>query len=95
MARLLDILLSDALRDEIPEATAFAEMCKAAESCERRFDKDTPFHDLADFYSSGSSGTWEGRLTADDVQDYAVRTAGVLLTPKDVAWLHWVDRRTP
>jgi hypothetical protein len=80
LARLLDIPLSDALRDNIAEDQFL----------------DAPVtHDLADFYSSGSSGTWEGRLTADDVQDYAVRMAGVLLTPKDVAWLDWGDSRTP
>lgn len=61
---------------------------------ERRFHKDTPFHDLADFYNSGSSDKWEGRLTATDMDDYAARIAG-LLPLDDVAWLNSGDRRAP
>ena len=94
LAGLLNIPLSDAVRDEITEATTFSTMRKAVEASERRFHKDTPFHDLADFYNSGSSGKWDERLTESDMQDYAERIAA-LLPPEDVAWLNWGDLRAP
>ncbi|MDG4647859.1 sulfotransferase domain-containing protein [Roseibacterium sp. SDUM158017] len=94
LAGLLGIDLPDALRDEIAGATTFATMRKAVETSERRFQEDGPFHDLADFYNSGSSGKWEGRLTAAEMDDYAARIGG-MLPPDDVAWLNWGDRRAP
>lgn len=42
-----------------------------------------------------TDGGTDDLTVASTVQHYAVRMAGVLLTPKDVAWLDWVDRRTP
>ena len=94
LADLLDIPLSDALRDEIAGATTFSSMRKAMETSERRFHEDTPFHDLADFYHSASSGKWLGRLTTEDMDDYAARI-GDMLPAEDVAWLNWGDRREP
>jgi len=94
LAGLLGIPLSDAVRDEITEATTFATMRNAVETSERRFHEDTPFHDLADFYNSGSSGKWEGRLTAADMDAYTARMAE-LLPSDDAAWLNWGDRRAP
>ncbi len=94
LAGLLGIPLDPPLCAEIVEATSFASMRKASESSERRFHKDTPMHDLADFYASGSSGKWEGRLTQDDMAAYDARMAE-LFAPDDIAWLNWGDRRAP
>lgn len=94
LAHLLDIPLHEQLRDEIAEATTFGAMRKAVETSERRFHDDTPFRDLAEFYNSGSSGKWEGRLTEADMQDYRARIAA-LLPADDIAWLNWGDRRAP
>ncbi len=49
LAGLLDIPLTDALRDESARARTFTSMRKAMETSERRFHKNTPFQDLADF----------------------------------------------
>lgn len=94
LATLLGLPLTDALREEIAEATSFGAMRKAVATSERRFHADTPFHDLADFFSSGSSGKWEGRLTGDDMEAYADRLAA-LLPEADAAWLNWGDRGAP
>ena len=88
LAGILDIPAPPSLVDEIAEATSFSSMRKASENSERRFHKDTPFHDLADFYASGTSGKWHGRLTERDMADYSARFAE-LLPPEDVAWLEW------
>ena len=82
------------LLSEITEATSFKQMRKAVETSERRFHKDTPFRDLADFYASGTSNKWEGRLSADDLASYSKRINS-LIPPDDVAWLEWGDQRAP
>lgn len=92
LAGLLDIALSEVLRDEIAQATTFKAMRKAVETSERRFHKDTPFRDLADFFESGSSNKWQGRLSDADMAAYAKRI-GELLPADDVAWLEWGERR--
>ncbi|MCC1491693.1 sulfotransferase domain-containing protein [Cognatishimia sp. F0-27] len=91
IARLTDLLgitLAPGMLDAITQATSFKAMRAATERSERRFHKETPFHDLADFYHSGSSGKWEGRLTADDMEAYEARMAA-LFAPEDVQWLNW------
>lgn len=93
LAGLLAIPLTPALRDEIAEATSFGAMRRAAEASERRFHPDTPFHDLADFYASGTSQKWHGRLTEADMADYAARLAA-LLPAEEAAWLEWGERRS-
>lgn len=90
LAEVLSIPLSLELRDEIAGATSFKQMRKSVETSERRFHKDTPFRDLADFYASGTSNKWEGRLTVEDMAAYSRRIAE-LLPPGDVDWLEWGD----
>jgi len=94
LARIMDLPVNSATLDEIVEATSFKQMRKATEGSDRRFHEDTPFHDLADFYASGTSNKWEGRLPDDDLADYAERIAA-LLPADDVAWLEWGERRAP
>ncbi len=91
LAGILDIQLSDDAFAEITEATTFGSMRKAAEDSEMRFDANTVFHDLADFYASGTSNKWEGRLTEDDMAAYAARLAE-LVEPQEAAWLQWGNR---
>ena len=63
-------------------------MRKAAETSERRFAEDTPFHDLAGFFASGSSNKLEARLRDSDMDLYRSRIAS-LLNAEDVAWLEY------
>jgi hypothetical protein len=90
LGEVLDISMSPELRDEIAEATSFKQMRAAVETSERRFHKDTPFHDLADFYASGTSKKWEGRLTEKDMAAYSERISE-FLPRDDIAWLEWGD----
>ncbi len=94
VAGLLDIPLDPELCAEIVEATSFASMRKAVEASDMRFHKDASMHDLANFYASGSSNKWEGRLTAEDMAAYDARMAE-LFAPEDIAWLNWGDRQAP
>lgn len=91
LAGILEIDCPDALRDELAEATSFGAMRKAVEQSDRRFHEDTPFHDLANFYASGMSNKWEGRVSDNLMADYSARIAEVL-PPEDVAWLEWGER---
>ena len=91
LARILGIPLDATLRDSIAAATSFKQMRKAAETSERRFHADTPFHDLANFFASGSSDKWVGRVSDADMAAYASRI-GELLPPDDVTWLERGER---
>ena len=91
LAGILDIPLPAALRDEIAQATTFGTMRKAMENSPRRFHGDTPFHDPADFYASGTSNKWEGRLTEQDLAGYSARMSQIL-SAEDIAWLEWGDQ---
>ncbi|MFD3189621.1 sulfotransferase domain-containing protein [Sedimentitalea sp. HM32M-2] len=91
--RLADILgyrLSDDLRDAVADATSFNQMRKAVQDSPRRFSRDTLFNDLADFYASGTSQKWQGRLSPADMAHYDTRIAD-LLPREDIAWLQWGD----
>jgi aryl sulfotransferase len=94
LAAIMDAPLSTTLRDEIAEATTFKTMRKAVEQSEHRFHKESSFHDRADFFASGTSNKWEGRLTDEDMNDYKNRIIQ-LLPPEDIAWLEWGERRSP
>ena len=94
LSDLLGIPLSNTLRKEIAEATNFGAMRKAAESSKRRFGEETPFRDFADFFASGTSNKWEGRLHDLDMDAYKRRIAEVL-PPEEVAWLEWGEKREP
>ena len=89
---IMGVEIASDVRAAIAEATTFGTMRKAMEVSDRRFGETTPFHDLANFYESGSSAKWEGRLTAEDMEAYATRIAE-LLPPEEVAWLEWGDQR--
>ena len=60
LADILEIAIDPDLRSEIVEGTSFKQMRKAVENSDRRFHPDTAFHDLANFFSSGTSNKWEG-----------------------------------
>ena len=56
--------------------------------------EDGAFRDAAAFFSSGTSNKWEGILPAEDMAAYHSRISG-FLTPGEIAWLEWGDRRSP
>ena len=70
LSGMLGIAVSEQLLEQITNATGFESMRKAAETSERRFAEETPFHDLAGFFASGSSNKWEGRLADADMDLY-------------------------
>lgn len=94
LAGILDIHLSSKSLDDIAEANTFASMRKAAEISEMRFHESSPFNDQANFFASGTSNKWEGKLSETDIDRYSERL-GSLLSPEDAAWLNWGSQRSP
>lgn len=92
LARILKIDLSPEFLSELAEANTFTSMRKAIEASERRFSEDSPFVDEAQFFASGTSNKWEGRLGDEDIARYHERCASYL-SIRDAAWLNWGDRR--
>ena len=88
IAGILDIHLSSQILDDIAEANTFASMRKAMEISEMRFHESSPFNDQANFFASGTSNKWEGKLSETDINRYSDRLAS-LLSPEDAAWLNW------
>ncbi|MFC6640302.1 sulfotransferase domain-containing protein [Sulfitobacter sediminilitoris] len=88
IAGILDIHLSSQILDDIAEANTFASMRKAVEISEMRFHESSPFNDQANFFASGTSNKWEGKLSETDIDRYSDRLAS-LLSPEDEAWLNW------
>lgn len=97
IARLADILkiaVSPQTLDDLTEANTFASMRKAVKASEMRFHESSPFRDQADFFASGTSNKWVGRLTEEDMARYSELCAS-LLSPDDADWLNWGDQRKP
>jgi aryl sulfotransferase len=95
IARLAGILKIDQPQETLAaltEANTFANVRKAAEASETRFNGSTLVDDRAKFFASGTSNKWEGKLTDEDLARYDERCAA-LLSPEDAAWLNWGDRR--
>jgi aryl sulfotransferase len=92
MAGILDIDLPPKILTEITEANTFAQARKVAEASAERFGDKSPYHDQADFYASGTSNKWQGRLTDADLATYDDRIK-TLLPPEDVKWLNWGDQK--
>lgn len=94
LAEILEIPIAPDTLQEIAKANTFAAMRSEAEQNERRFHEESPFHDQANFFASGTSNKWENRLGQQDLNAYDTRIAS-LLPPADLAWLQWGDRGTP
>ncbi|WP_298835815.1 sulfotransferase domain-containing protein [uncultured Roseobacter sp.] len=94
MAGLLEIDLSGDTLSAITKANTFASMRRVAEQSEKRFHEESPFKDMADFFASGTSNKWEGRLSDADIATYTDRCAE-LLSPEEACWLNWGERGTP
>lgn len=94
LAEILKISLSPETLNDLTEANTFASMRKVVEASEMRFHESSPFLDQANFFASGTSNKWEGRLTDEDIGRYSDRLAS-LLSPEDMAWLNWGERRKP
>ena len=97
IARLEDILkisLPAQTIREITEANTFTSMRKVAEASETRFDETSAFRDQAEFFASGTSNKWKGRLSGREIERYDTLSAS-LLPPEDVAWLNWGDKGLP
>ncbi|MGR3614764.1 MAG: sulfotransferase domain-containing protein [Paracoccaceae bacterium] len=86
LANLMSVDLSPETLAGITQATTFSTMRKVVEQSDRRFHEDSPFHDLADFYASGTSNKWEGRLTEEDMRAYSSRMSE-FLSAEDIRWL--------
>lgn len=94
LADILDIHLSSQTLNDIAEANTFASMRKAAETSEMRFHESSPFNDQANFFASGTSNKWAGKMSENDIDRYSDRLAS-LLSPEDAAWLNWGGQRSP
>lgn len=94
LAEILKISLSAQTIHDVTEANTFASMREVAETSESRFDEKSPFLDQAQFFASGTSNKWEGRLTGEEIERYNGVCAS-LLPPEDAAWLNWGDQRQP
>ncbi|KAJ56625.1 hypothetical protein ACMU_06690 [Actibacterium mucosum KCTC 23349] len=96
VARLNDLLgtgvAPDTLR-EIVQANTFASARRTAEASAGRFSDASPFKDHAQFYASGTSNKWQGRLSDADIAAYTDRL-NASLPAEDVAWLNWGDPGT-
>ena len=94
LADILKIQVAPQILEGIAEANTFASMRKVVEASEMRFHESSPFRDEADFFASGTSNKWEGRLNDEDLGRYSDLCAS-LLSPEDDAWLNWGDQRKP
>ncbi len=94
LADILNISLSPQIISDLTDANTFSSMRKVVEASKMRFHESSPFGDQADFFASGTSNKWEGRLADEDIGRYSDRCAA-LLSPEDAAWLNWGDQRKP
>jgi len=94
LADILEISLSPQTLNDLTEANTFASMRKVVEASKMRFHESSPFRDQADFFASGTSNKWDGRLTGADMDRYSGLCAS-LLPPDDAEWLNWGQQRIP
>lgn len=93
LASAMGIRAPETLVADLAKANTFASMRKVVEASEDRFSEASPFRDQAMFFASGSSNKWEGRLSAADLAAYRARI-GTLISPDELAWLEWGERRS-
>ena len=89
LCRILGTDLPADTRDAIAEANTFAAMRKVAEEAGKSGSAaKSLFARPEDFFASGTSNKWEGRLTAEDLNGYSERLAD-LFSPDDRDWIEW------
>lgn len=89
VARIANILgteIAPEMIDDIAEAASFGSMKENARRASQQPGFKSAFQDYAQFFSSGTSNKWEGKLTADDMARYDARLSE-MVTPADRAWL--------
>ncbi|WP_298849495.1 sulfotransferase domain-containing protein [uncultured Ruegeria sp.] len=86
LARIMDIEFEQKLIKDIAEAGSFGSMKNNAKRLERSPGFTSGFHDFAQFFSSGTSNKWEGKLTAEDMERYDA-CMSELVTPEERLWL--------
>ncbi|NOC85672.1 sulfotransferase domain-containing protein [Ruegeria sp. HKCCD6428] len=70
LARIMDIEINSDLVKHIAEAGSFGSMKNNAIRLEQTPGFTSGFHDFAQFFFSGTSNKWEGKLTEQDMAQY-------------------------
>ncbi|WP_299900425.1 sulfotransferase domain-containing protein [uncultured Ruegeria sp.] len=86
IARISDINIDPKLVNDIAEAGSFGSMKNNAERAAQAPGFQTVFHDYAQFFASGTSEKWEGKLTAEDMGRYGA-CMSELISPEERLWL--------
>ncbi|NOD78184.1 sulfotransferase domain-containing protein [Ruegeria sp. HKCCD4332] len=86
LANIMDTEISPQLVNDIAEAGSFGSMKNNAQRLEQTPGFTSGFHDFAQFFSSGSSNKWEGKLTSEDMTRYD-DSISKLVSPEERLWL--------
>jgi aryl sulfotransferase len=86
IAKIMGTKVEPELIDDIAQAASFGSMKDNARRASQQPGFTSGFQDYAQFFSSGTSNKWEGKLTAEDMARYDARLSE-MVTPAERVWL--------